>query len=211
MDPSEGNPKHAIGSSKPGVFCVPPSAEFLLGAAMQSGADKYGAYNWGDSAVVYSIYDDAMRRHQAAFRTGEDLDPDSGLHHLAHVMACCAIVIDAALQGKLIDDRPVGRTARMSDVLPALAKTQAERREREARKPGGDPIEEHAFGPLDDGWIEWHGGECPVPADTVVRIRYRTGNESETCYRAYSFRWQHAPAAGRIFPECDIVAYKVLK
>ena len=24
---------------------------------------------------------------------------------------------------------------------------------------------------LNDGWIEWHGGECPVDADTVVEVR----------------------------------------
>lgn len=27
----------------------------------------------------------------------------------------------------------------------------------------------------DDGWIVWRGGECPVPGDTLVRIRLSTG------------------------------------
>ena len=26
-----------------------------------------------------------------------------------------------------------------------------------------------------DGWIEWHGGECPVPADTLVNVQLGTG------------------------------------
>lgn len=27
----------------------------------------------------------------------------------------------------------------------------------------------------DEGWFDWHGGECPVPAGTRVEVRYRNG------------------------------------
>lgn len=30
------------------------------------------------------------------------------------------------------------------------------------------------FTPDYDGWIEWHGGECPVDPDTVVEVRFGT-------------------------------------
>lgn len=29
-----------------------------------------------------------------------------------------------------------------------------------------------------DGWIEWHGGECPVPVGTLVDVKYLCGKEN---------------------------------
>ena len=37
--------------------------------------------------------------------------------------------------------------------------------------------------PAQDGWIEWSGGECPVPKGTIVDVRYRNGQEN-TCAEA---------------------------
>ncbi len=37
-------------------------------------------------------------------------------------------------------------------------------------------------------WIEWHGGECPVPPDTKVGLRFRSG-ETETGYSADDYLW----------------------
>lgn len=101
------NPKDAIGSTKPGLGCVPSSAVFELAHAMADGAMKYGAHNWRVSGVRASIYRDAMDRHLAAWWEGEDRASDSGALHLAHIMACCAILIDAEYMRKLNDDRPV--------------------------------------------------------------------------------------------------------
>ena len=36
-------------------------------------------------------------------------------------------------------------------------------------------------------WIKWHGGECPVPPGTIVKVRLRTGLE----YHAPRLRWNH--------------------
>lgn len=27
-----------------------------------------------------------------------------------------------------------------------------------------------------DGWIEWHGGECPVDSDAIVEVKCRWHN-----------------------------------
>jgi hypothetical protein len=43
-----------------------------------------------------------------AYVDGEDLDPESGMDHLAHIMACCAVLLDAKAAGKLNDDRTPG-------------------------------------------------------------------------------------------------------
>jgi hypothetical protein len=46
-------------------------------------------------------------RHLMAWIDGEDIAEDSGVHHLGHVMACCAIILDAETQKTLNDNRPV--------------------------------------------------------------------------------------------------------
>lgn len=101
------NPKDAIGSMEPGLGVVPSTALFELAHAHADGAMKYGAHNWRAAGVRASIYRDAIDRHLTAWWEGEDRASDSGALHLAHVMACCAILIDAEACGKLADDRPV--------------------------------------------------------------------------------------------------------
>jgi hypothetical protein len=47
-----------------------------------------------------------MKRHLDCVLEGEDLDPESAAHHLGHVAAGCAIVLDARHAGTLVDNRP---------------------------------------------------------------------------------------------------------
>lgn len=101
----DGNPKTAIGRSKPPLCAIPPVALLHLGAAMADGERKYGRFNWRDNAVTSSVYYDAMQRHLMAWWDGERCAADSGQHHLAHVMACCSILLDAEANGTLNDDR----------------------------------------------------------------------------------------------------------
>jgi len=115
------NPKHAAGRAKASFRSIPPVALAYLGAVHQSGADRYGSFNWGEAGVTASVYYDAILRHLLAWYAGEWEDPDSGLPHLAHIMAGCAIVIDCFELGNLEDDRPVGRTSLVKPVLDALS------------------------------------------------------------------------------------------
>jgi hypothetical protein len=73
--------------------------------AHKLGADKYGPYNWRKTKVCTTTYIAAMMRHLNAWRDGEDLDPESGITHLAHVVASCNILMDAAACNTLEDDR----------------------------------------------------------------------------------------------------------
>lgn len=114
------NPKTAVGLTKPGTFAIPPSAMIYLGQAMENGRRKYGLLNWREHAVSLSVYSEAIDRHLMAFKDGENVASDSGVHHLAHVMACCAIVLDAMEIGKLNDDRgPQGNAA---EIIARLTK-----------------------------------------------------------------------------------------
>jgi hypothetical protein len=99
------NPKDAIGSDKLPIHLWPETATIMGTVALLDGALKYGRSNWREAGVRATIYIDALRRHLAAYAEGEDIDPDSGAPHLAHILACAAILVDAGAAGKLTDDR----------------------------------------------------------------------------------------------------------
>lgn len=101
----DDNPKTVIGLKKPPTRAIPPIAILHLGGAMEDGAAKYGRFNWRDRRVTASVYYDAIMRHLLSWWDGEDVACDSGRHHLAHLMACAAILLDAEASGKLNDDR----------------------------------------------------------------------------------------------------------
>lgn len=69
------------------------------------GADKYGERNWREQPILASTYEGAILRHFLAWAQGEDIDPDSGIPHMNHIRACCAVVLDSVKAGTFIDDR----------------------------------------------------------------------------------------------------------
>jgi hypothetical protein len=91
---------------KPPLELLPSIFEIETALALQCGAKKYGPWNWRSEKVEIMTYLAAMRRHICAVLDGEDFDPESGAHHLGHVAAGCAIVMDAMKVGTLIDNRP---------------------------------------------------------------------------------------------------------
>lgn len=108
------NPKDLIGDTKPQLHLVPSTALVRCAKVMELGAKKYGTYNWRGNKVRRTVYISAAMRHLAQDLDGEQTDPESLQTHLAHAMACCAILIDAMETGNLIDDRPpVGATAKL--------------------------------------------------------------------------------------------------
>jgi hypothetical protein len=106
MTPPE-NPKTGPGSKKPNLTLVPPSAVIYLSTAFMDGAEKYGPYNWRKTGVSMMVYLRALNSHYQLFLDGEDYDPKTKVHHLAYVMANCAIILDGMTkQGVMVDDRP---------------------------------------------------------------------------------------------------------
>ena len=103
---ADTNPKTAYGKAKPPMQYVPPVALLELGLVMEHGASKYGPMNWRKDPVSASTYYDALMRHAFLYWDGADYDLESKRKHLAHIMAGCAILLDAEASGTLIDDRP---------------------------------------------------------------------------------------------------------
>ncbi|WP_296125425.1 dATP/dGTP diphosphohydrolase domain-containing protein [Pseudomonas sp. Ga0074129] len=126
------NPKAAIGSQKLPLHLWPTTATAMGCLGLMDGALKYGRANWRVSGVRASIYFDAASRHLNAWFEGEAVDPDSGLPHLSHALACLAILVDAEAAGVLVDDRQVpGGYRSLIDALtqhvPRLQDVHADR------------------------------------------------------------------------------------
>lgn len=75
---------------------------------------------------------------------------------------------------------------------------------------------EAALAAKNDGWIEWGGGECPVPRGTLVDVKYRCGDvnyhtkagepdSAGSIDTAFAVRWSKLGA------EYDITAYRLHK
>ena len=102
----QSNPKDAIGSTKLPNGLAPDTIVAEVALAYLEGALKYGRYNWRIAGVRASIYNDAMERHRMKWWNGEDRDPTTRVKHLASVIACAGILLDAELCHLLTDDRP---------------------------------------------------------------------------------------------------------
>lgn len=112
------NPKDLIGVKKVPLSLVPPVAEAHCALGLLDGKYKYGLYNWREYQVQAMIYLDAIKRHHGAIVDGEWVAPDSHVTHLGHIMACCAILLDAHANGVLVDDRPPkGSASRVYEEL----------------------------------------------------------------------------------------------
>jgi hypothetical protein len=118
------NPKAAIGAAKAPFFGIPWTAVIEMGTVMDGGAHKYGAYNYRDTRISTTTYHDAILRHFMLWADGEDDDPESKASHLAHVMACCALMIDADHGDMLEDDR--SKTGNVRYMLEESARTARE-------------------------------------------------------------------------------------
>jgi hypothetical protein len=114
------NPKDEIGSDKVPLHLWPETATVMGCLGLLDGALKYGRANWRVAGVRTSIYYDAVRRHLNKLFEGEELDPDSGLPHIAHALACLAILVDAKAAGKLNDDAnyPGGYAKLVDEMTP---------------------------------------------------------------------------------------------
>jgi len=105
MSTQYNDPKGAVGATKTPLGLIPPHAMEQTAWVHKLGADKYGPWNWRETGVCASTYVNAILRHLNAWRDGEDLDPESGISHLAHIACSANILMDAGYCNRLQDDR----------------------------------------------------------------------------------------------------------
>lgn len=177
----DNNPKTSIGVSKAPLHFIPPVAMVHLGLAMENGGAKYGLMNWREFTVSSSVYYDAMLRHLLAWWDGEDAAPDSQVHHLGHVMACCAIILDAEASMRLNDDRPDFEGA-VADLLERLHRARSAALKGADADLAGLAARENVHGvptpkpPADannDLFQDTHPGNQPKPGAPRMRLGLR--------------------------------------
>ena len=75
-----------------------------ISKVLQFGANKYSANNWR-RGFLWSRTLDAAMRHLHAFADGEDIDPESGLSHLAHLGCNVMFMLEFEKTHPEMDDR----------------------------------------------------------------------------------------------------------
>ena len=92
---------------KPKIHLVPPEAIYAIASVYGFGAEKYGENNWRKDIhkYPYSRHYSSIMRHMLAFHSGEHIDPESGLPHLAHAMTQMMILYMTTLEAPEMDDR----------------------------------------------------------------------------------------------------------
>jgi hypothetical protein len=85
---------------------LPMVATLEVVKVLTVGAKKYEDWNWL-KGKKYSAYYAASQRHLTAWWGGEELDPETDKHHLAHAICCLLFLLTYCLIGKFrkFDDR----------------------------------------------------------------------------------------------------------
>jgi hypothetical protein len=102
----ELNPKAVEGRKKRQRSFTPVGVLHEIDQGMAEGARKYGPYNWRKTPIHVSDYYNGASRHLEAWWSGEDIDPDSGIHHISKLITNLVVLRDAMLHGTATDDRP---------------------------------------------------------------------------------------------------------
>lgn len=91
-------------SSKPRTDLLPFKALGATAEVFAFGAVKYADDNWRNGMKLRRLLGAGLR-HAFAWGSGEDLDPESKLPHLAHACCCFLMLLESVLEGYGEDDR----------------------------------------------------------------------------------------------------------
>lgn len=104
--PQEGV-KHDAGKER--YDLIPPEIEEAIAKVLTFGAEKYGERNW-EKGMAWGRPYAALRRHMAAWWSGEAKDPETGMPHTWHAACCLAFIVAFEARAIGTDDRPAPRT-----------------------------------------------------------------------------------------------------
>lgn len=108
--PSEKADKLSEGTKydggKAGVHLLPPGPLLEITKVLDFGATKYAPWNWSKGISWSRVYG-ATLRHLWAWYRGEDLDPETGLNHLAHAGGNLLFLLQYSRTKTSFDDRPI--------------------------------------------------------------------------------------------------------
>lgn len=78
---------------KPRFDLITPYAIEQLAKVLTRGAEKYAERNW-ELGMPWSKVIASLERHLHAFKSGEDIDPESGLLHAAHLLTNASFLVE---------------------------------------------------------------------------------------------------------------------
>ena len=88
------------------VDLLPVSSLMKMAEVLGFGVKKYGRENWrAENRPNWSRVYASIQRHLMAFWSGQDIDPDSGLEHLAHAGTQIAMLLYYVQANPELDDR----------------------------------------------------------------------------------------------------------
>lgn len=108
----EPKAKH-FDEGKPRMDLVPKSFMGVVDV-LTYGVGKYGDRNWERGMSWGKLFGSAMR-HLWQFWWGQDLDPESGLPHLAHAATCVLMLLEYQSTHPELDDRSGHKDLRPED------------------------------------------------------------------------------------------------
>lgn len=94
--------KHDNGKAP--IHMIPEDAILGMAEAFAYGAKKYDRFNYRKGIDLTRLTDSLMR-HVLAYLKGEDIDPESGLHHTKHILANAAMIEFVRINRPEHDDR----------------------------------------------------------------------------------------------------------
>jgi hypothetical protein len=86
---------------------LPLDALDEVSKSLMHGRDKYGAWFWVEKAHHHTDLLAKAQRHILAFQRGENIDPTSGLQHIACAICDLMFLQSNIIQGRGTDDRLV--------------------------------------------------------------------------------------------------------
>ena len=108
-------------SEKPRMDLLPPKAISEVAKVLGFGAEKYGPENWRLLENLQDRYTAGALRHIFAHMDGEELDPESGMSHLAHALCCLLFKLEIELENaKIEEEKP-----READTTEHTARDQS--------------------------------------------------------------------------------------
>lgn len=110
MDQNKSNTGIKHDQGKLEHHLLSPEAIKGLIQILQFGKTKYGAFNWAKGLKYSRVYDALLRHLQDDWWAGEDLDSETGLNHMYHVLCNAMFLAHYVSHPKKyaeFDDRPI--------------------------------------------------------------------------------------------------------
>jgi hypothetical protein len=202
---------------------IEPVRKFDTGATRSDDTDRYDLEGF-ISPIALERYCEYMQKHRkqpdGSIRASDNWQKGMPIDSYMKGMARHFLHLWTRHRGHMVRDQKAAES-RQEDLCALLFNVQgylhtllADAHRIVPCREVEDEAQALTFGPLhvmdkpDQAiWIPHIGGARPVDVETIVRVKFRSGNgaESARAYFASDIRWEHHNSGG------DIIAYRVVK